>query len=85
MAFWQLSETADLTRKAAEADRLLGWVGIGVAAILLITGLALGEIAVALLVVLPTLAAGAWLIGQHAGSCPPGSSWARLSWCFPPA
>jgi len=70
MAFWQLSETADLTRKAAEADRLLGAVGAGFAAVLLLTGLALGETAVALLVVLPTLAAGAWLIGRHAGSLP---------------
>ncbi len=70
MTFWQLPETADLTRKAADADRLLGWVGAGVAAVVLVVGMALGQAGVAFLVVLPTLAAGAWLIGAHAGSLP---------------
>jgi methyl-accepting chemotaxis protein len=70
MAFWHLDESRDLTRQAAAADRLLAVVGAVFAAIVFVVGATLGELAVATLVVVPTVAAGAWLALRHAGALP---------------
>ena len=61
-------ESADLRRRAAEAERLLAWVGLGFALIVLLVGFWLGRGGFALSVLLPTLAVGAWLVGRHAGA-----------------
>jgi methyl-accepting chemotaxis protein len=70
MAFWQLEESSDLRRQSASADRLLGVIGAVLGLIALVYGAVAGSIAAALLVVVPSLVAGLWLVTRHAGSVP---------------
>ncbi len=70
MAFWNLEESAELRRQSAWADRMLAVVGAAFALVVLAVGATLGQMGSALLVVVPTLAVGAWLVQSHAGALP---------------
>ena len=70
MAWFLFGESRELTRQAAASDRLLAGVGAGFAAIVFMVSLLYGDIGVALLVVVPTLAVGGWLVRAHAGALP---------------
>jgi len=68
MAFWQLEESSDLRRKSASADRFLGIVAAVFGLIVLGFGAWEGQLRPALLVVVPSVAAGVWLVTRYAGS-----------------
>ena len=70
MAWWDLEESRNLTEQSAWGDRVLGVVGLVFALVVLMVGAVLGEIAVATLVVVPTVGVGAWLAWKHAGALP---------------
>ena len=70
MSMWRMDESREMRRQAQAADRLLGWVGLAFAVVVFAVAVATGTLGVGLLVVLPTMAIGAWLVRRHAGALP---------------
>jgi len=70
MSMWRMDESREMRRQAEAADRLLGWVALAFAAVTFAVSVATGSLGVGLLVVLPTVAIGAWLVRAHAGALP---------------
>ena len=70
MSMWRMEESREMRRQAEAADRLLGWVALAFAAVTFAVSVATGSLGVGLLVVLPTVAIGAWLVRAHAGALP---------------
>lgn len=67
-ASWiDLPEAPDLTRQCADADRLLAWIGLAFAVIIIGLDLFLDEAKSSLPFVVPTIAAAAFLVLRHAG------------------
>jgi len=70
MSFWHLEESSELRRQAAWGDRLLALVGAVFALVVFVVGAVTEHVGMAMLVVLPTVAVGAWLRMRHAGALP---------------